>query len=192
MADSLRVSRSDDLHLQRADAVDAARSACRRAPTAATPSGVPVKIRSPGASSQAADRCSMISAHAPDQLADACCCWRGCAVDVERDLGVGVDAGTRRRGAIGADRRRLVEALADAPRPAELLRLALQVAARHVEADGVAPDVAPSRRRRRCRARPCRSRRPVRPRGAGSWSGSGSASGRPRLRRPAAPRRPAS
>ena len=29
--------------------------------TAATPSGVPEKIRSPGASSQAADRCSMVS-----------------------------------------------------------------------------------------------------------------------------------
>ena len=43
--------------------------------TAATPSGVPVKIRSPGASVQAAERCSMISGMLQISL-PIWLCWR--------------------------------------------------------------------------------------------------------------------
>ena len=109
-------------------------------PTAATPSGVPVKIRSPGCSSQAADRCSMISPMFQISL-PIVLCWRTLPLTSSVIARLGVDL------ALGGapdrpDRRRVVEALADVPRPALLLRLALQVAPRHVEADGVAPDVA--------------------------------------------------
>ena len=79
-------------------------------------------------------------------------CWRTAPLTSSVIARVGVDRALG-GAADRADRRRLVEALADAPRPALLLRLALQVAARHVEADGVAPDVAASRRPRRCRGR---------------------------------------
>src|SRR6185295_10341424 len=68
----------------------------------------------------------------PDELADRALLAE-LAVDLERDARVGVDAAVG-GAADRADRRRMVEALADVPRPAELLRLALQVAARHVEA----------------------------------------------------------
>src|SRR4029453_11922415 len=77
-------------------------------------------------------------ADVPDQLADRALLAED-AVDLERDPRLGAPpalGGAAHR----ADRRRVVEALADLPGPAELLRLALQVAPRHVEADGVAPD----------------------------------------------------
>ena len=108
-------------------------------PTAATPSGVPVKIRSPGCSAHAADRCSMISPMFQISL-PIVLCWRTVPL-TSSVIRLGVDL------ALGGapdrpDRRRVVEALADVPRPARLLRLALQVAPGHVEADGVAPDMA--------------------------------------------------
>src|SRR5512133_2014999 len=63
------------------------------------------------------------------------------AVHLQRDVRVRHVAGLR-RGRDRADRRRLLESLADAPGPALLLHLALQVAACHVQADGITPDVA--------------------------------------------------
>src|SRR5262245_64742175 len=63
------------------------------------------------------------------------------AVDVEPDLAAG--GMTDFRYAMdGTDRRRLGEGLADVPRPLFLPHLVLQVAPRHVEPDGVAPDDA--------------------------------------------------
>src|SRR6185503_4030647 len=70
-------------------------------------------------------------ADVPDELADRALLADG-AVDRERDARVAVDlavGGTADR----TDRRRVVEALADVPRAAELLRFALEVAPRHVE-----------------------------------------------------------
>ena len=98
--------------------------------------------------------------------------WRSCAVDVQRDRALAQPAGARDR-VDRPDRRRLFEGLADAPRPALLLHVVLQVAARHVQADARSPRCAARHRPRRCRARRGRWPRPVRSRGAGSRSGSG-------------------
>ena len=114
--------------------------------TAATPAGVPVKIRSPGCSAQAARQVLDDLGHAPDQLATDRPVWRDRAVDLERDRAARRARRSRLIGRDRADRRGLVEGLADAPRPALLLGLVLQVAARHVEADARSPRCAPAHR----------------------------------------------
>ena len=107
--------------------------------TAPTPAGVPVKIRSPGCSSHAALRCSMISSTLQIRSARSPF-WRSspltCSV-----IAPWVRRPLRRDRMDRPDRRRLLEGLADAPGTALLLHVVLQVAAGHVQADAIAPDV---------------------------------------------------
>src|SRR4030095_5788416 len=77
-------------------------------------------------------------AHVPDQLRQVALLLDR-AVDLERDRAARELAGLFDR-AQRSDRRGLVEGLADAPRPALLLGLVLQVASCHVQAHAVAPD----------------------------------------------------
>src|SRR5690606_41031929 len=77
--------------------------------------------------------------HAPDQHRDVALLTR-LAVDLELDAALRDVAAFRRRDEARAGRR-VIESLAEIPRPAELLRLGLEVAPGHVEPDAVAEDV---------------------------------------------------
>src|SRR4029077_5429361 len=76
---------------------------------------------------------------APDHLVDIGALAQR-AVDLEPELALRRVADLGRRGD-GADRRGLVEILAEGPGPALVFAGLLQVAPRHVQADRVAPDV---------------------------------------------------
>ena len=131
--------------------------------SAPTPAGVPVKIRSPGASSNQVDELRDDFRHAPDHVGDVALLAR-LAVHLEPDaaaLGMADVDDRRDRG----QRRGVIEAFRDVPGLALFLHGGLHVAAGQVVADGVAEDeltcalagISP----------PTRARRPARSRGAG-------------------------
>ena len=107
--------------------------------TAATPAGVPVKIRSPGARATKVDKNRDRLGHAPDELAQIAR-LPDRAVHPQFDRAArGVEPSGWHQ---GADRGGGVETLAHVPWPAGFLGFALQIAPGHVEPGGVAPYVS--------------------------------------------------
>ena len=108
------------------------------ATVAATPEGVPVMMMSPATQFHHFRQVGNDFRHVPDQLVEIAVLAQF-AVALERDLALRRMSDLARRLERSA-RRRMVERLADFPRPLEVARGDLQVAAGEVDADRVAPD----------------------------------------------------
>ena len=107
--------------------------------TAPTPAGVPVKMRSPGCKIVVVRQERDGVRNVPDHVLQIGLLAQ-LAVDRERD-GAGRVVAVACHGMDRGDRRRLVEGLAEVPRTTHVSRLDLQIAARHVQTDGVAVDM---------------------------------------------------